>query len=298
MATQIIIALCEGPHDVSFINRILKTAGFISNEQKKLNQFPTPMDKLMASEFIKTDVEQLNLQELRKGVLPTHTLQKEDNWVFLYSMGGDSKREDRITIINNLKANIRQAGEIKGDRGNDDTQFSVVYIFDADNKGVAARLAEVLNEVKEVFPALTANIFPANSTFATVENIKIGCHIITGVDNNTGKLEDILMPLMRDGSEKIYDDAVTYLQTHFDDARLFPLKLSNNAGVTTEVRSIRMGDKLKYDEQKSIVGVIGQLQKSGGSNTVCIGQTDYLNLAKIQANQKCIEFVDFINSFI
>ena len=84
MATQIIIALCEGPHDVSFINRILKTAGFISNEQKKLNQFPTPMDKLMASEFIKTDVEQLNLQELRKGVLPTHTLQKEDNWVFLY----------------------------------------------------------------------------------------------------------------------------------------------------------------------------------------------------------------------
>lgn len=298
MATQIIIALCEGPHDVSFINRILKTAGFISNEQKKLNQFPTPMDKLMASEFIKTDVEQLNLQELRKGVLPTHTLQKEDNWVFLYSMGGDSKKEDRKTIINNLKANIRQAGEIKGDRGNDDTQFSVVYIFDADNKGVAARLAEVLNEVKEVFPALTANIFPANSTFATVENIKIGCHIITGVDNNTGKLEDILMPLMRDGSEKIYDDAVTYLQTHFDDARLFPLKLSNNAGVTTEVRSIRMGDKLKYDEQKSIVGVIGQLQKSGGSNTVCIGQTDYLNLAKIQANQKCIEFVDFINSFI
>lgn len=36
MATQIIIALCEGPHDVSFINRILKTAAFISNEQKKI----------------------------------------------------------------------------------------------------------------------------------------------------------------------------------------------------------------------------------------------------------------------
>ncbi len=298
MATQIIIALCEGPHDVSFINRILKSAGFISNEQKKLNQFPTPMDKLMASEFIKTDVEQLNLQELRKGVLPTHTLQKEDNWVFLYSMGGDSKKENRKTIINNLKANIRQAGEIKGDRGNDNTQFSVLYIFDADNKGVNTRLAEVVNEVKQVFPALTENIFPTNSTSATVENIKIGCHIITGADNNTGKLEDILMPLLREGSEQIYDGAVTYLQTYFDDARLFPLKLSINAEVTSEVRSAKNGDKLKYDEQKSIVGVIGQLQKSGGSNTVCIGQTDYLNLKKIQANQKCIEFVNFINNFI
>lgn len=295
MATQIIIALCEGPHDVSFINRILKTTGFVSNEHKKLNQFPTPMDKLMASEFIKTDVEQLNLQELRKGVLPTHTLQKEDNWVFLYSMGGDSKREDRKTIINNLKANIRQAGEIKGDRGNDDTQFSVVYIFDADNKGVAARLAEVLNEVKEVFPALTANIFPANSTFATVENIKIGCHIITGKDNDTGKLEDILMPILRDGSESIYDSAVEYLSTHLKDERLTQLKLTNINGLITEARN---GSKLKYDEQKSIVGVIGQLQKSGGSNTVCIGQTDYLTLTKIQANQKCQDFVHFINSFI
>lgn len=298
MATQIIIALCEGSHDVSFINRILKTVGFVSNESKKLNEFPSPMDKLMASEFIKTDVEQLNLQELRKGVLPSHTLQKEDNWVFLYSMGGDSKKEDRKNIINNIKANIRQEGEIKGNRGNDDTLFSVLYIFDSDKRGVDSRLTEVINEIKEIFPSLKTNIFPANSTFDTLEKIKIGCYIFTGADNNTGKLEDILMPLLRDGSEQIYDDAVAYLQTHFDDARLFPLKVSNTDGTASELRSIKQGDKLKYDKQKSIVGVIGQLQKSGGSNTVCIGQTDYLNLAKMQTNQKCIEFIAFINKFI
>lgn len=295
MATQIIIALCEGPHDVAFVNKILKSTSFVSNENYKLNQFPFPMDRLMASEFVKTDVEQLNLQELRKGVLPVHTLQKNDNWVFLYSMEGDSKKSDRKTIISNIKDSIRQVGEIKGDRGSDDTQFSVVYIFDADNKGVNTRLTEVLTEVKEVFPTLTNNIFPNNATFGFAEGVKIGAFIFTGVDNNTGKLEDILMPLLRDGNENIYDDATAYLNKHFDNSRLTTLKLTNNGGVIVETRN---GNKLKYDEQKSIVGVIGQLQKSGGSNTVCIGQTDYLTLAKIQANQKCIEFVDFINSFI
>ncbi|MCX8480924.1 MAG: hypothetical protein ORN58_03305 [Sediminibacterium sp.] len=297
MAKQIIIALCEGPHDVSFINRILKTAGFISNEKMKLNQFPTPMNKLMASEFSKTDVEQLNLQELRKGVLPTHTLQKEDNWVFLYSIDGDSKKKVRITIINNLKANIRQAGEIKGDRGNVDTQFSVVYIFDADYKGVAARLAEVLNEVKEVFTTLTANIFPANSTFATVEKIKIGCHIITGADNNTGKLEDILMPLMKSGNEVIFDNAETYLDTNFDQTRTFPLKLSIANNVVTEKRSEKKRDT-DFDIQKSIIGITGQVQRSGKSNTTYISDTDYLTLDKINTNKKCQDIINFFNNFV
>ena len=77
MAAQIIIALCEGPHDVAFINRILKSIGFVSNESKKLNEFPQPMDKLMSLEVINTQVEELNLQEIRKNFLPSNTLQKK-----------------------------------------------------------------------------------------------------------------------------------------------------------------------------------------------------------------------------
>ena len=298
MPTQIIIALCEGPHDVSFICKILKSNGFLSNESLKISQFPQPMDRLMAQEVVKTDVEELNLQEVRKGFLPTHTLQKSEAYVFLYSMGGDGKRESRQAILNSLAISVRKIGEIKKERIPDDTELSVLYFFDADTQGIPARLAQVNVEVREVLTAIQADIFTANITYSLYEGIKLGCCVFTGTDNATGKLEDILVPLMRDGNEDIFNDAGAYLQKHFSDARLFPLKLNAAANPITEARSNRQGDKFKYDQNKSLVCVAGQLQKSGTANTVCISFADYLTLEKIRGNAKCQEIITFINNVI
>ena len=298
MPTQIIVALCEGPHDVSFICKILKSNGFVSNEHLKINQFPQPMDRLMAQEVVKTDVQELNLQEVRKGFLPTHTLQKGDVYVFLYSMGGDGKKVPRQSILQSLAITVRQEGEIKKDRIADDTELSVLYFFDADAQGIPARLAQVNTEVREVIATIQADIFNANATYAIHEGIKLGCCIFTGADNATGKLEDILVPLMRDGNEDIFNDADGYLQKHFSDARLFPLKLNTAANPITEARSNKQGDKFKYDQNKSLVCVAGQLQKSGTANTVCISFADYLTLAKIQGNAKCQEIITFVNNVI
>lgn len=298
MPTQIMIALCEGPHDVSFICKILKSNGFLSNESLKINQFPQPMDRLMTQEIVKTDVEELNLQEVRKGFLPTNTLQKGEVYVFLYSMGGDGKKVPRQSILNSLAITVRQEGEIKKERIPDDTELSVLYFFDADTQGVPARLAQVNAEVREVISSIQADIFIANVTYSLQDGIKLGCCIFTGADNTTGKLEDILVPLMKDGNANIFDEAHGYLQNHFDSTRLFPLKLSNMANLTSEERSAKAGDRYHYDEKKSILGVVGQLQKSGKSNTTCISDTDYLNLAKIQGNVKCQEIITFINRVI
>ncbi len=298
MATQIIIALCEGPHDVSFICKILKSNGFVSNESLKINQFPEPMFMLMAQEVVKTEVEELNLQEIRKGFLPTNTLQKGDVYVFLYSMGGDGKKLPRQSILKSLALTVRQEGEIKKDRIPDDTQLSVIYFFDADTRGVPARLAEVSTEVREVIQSIHVDIFTNNNTYSLYEGVKLGCSIFTGADNATGKLEDILVPLMQTGNDNIFNEANGYLQKHFNDARLFPLKLSTAVNVTMEARSVKAGEKYRFDEKKSILGVVGQLQKSGKSNTTCISDTDYLTLAKIQGNQKCQEIIAFINNII
>ncbi len=81
---------------------------------------------------------------------------------------------------------------------------------------------------------------------------------------------------MADGNEAIFDDAKQYLDTHFDKSRL----------------------KDKFYEEKSIIGIAGQLQKSGSSNVVCISQTDYLNDEKIYSNDKCVEIIAFFNSFL
>ena len=47
MATQIITVLCEGPHDVAFIAKILKAMGFRSNESTKLGEYPPPMNAIL-----------------------------------------------------------------------------------------------------------------------------------------------------------------------------------------------------------------------------------------------------------
>ena len=298
MATQIIIALCEGPHDVSFICKLLKANGFKSNESKKLIDFPPPMGALMSQEVVKTNVEELNIQQIGNNILPKNTLEKDENYVFLYSIGGDGiKVAFRQNILKSIKGFVIEPGEAKRGRETANTLFSIAYLFDADAKGVNVRLGEVEAEIKTIISTLPNATFTVNGQFATCEGIKLGAYIFTGSDNNTGKLEDILMPLLKSGNEVIFDNAETYLDTNFDQTRTFPLKLSIANNVVTENRSARVKDT-DFDRQKSIIGITGQVQRSGKPNTVYISDTDYLTLAKINGNQKCQEILAFFNSFI
>ena len=298
MATQIILALCEGPHDVAFICKILKSSGFVSNEHLKINQFPQPMNTLMEQEIIKTDVQELNLQQIRQNILPLNTLQNSENYVFLYSMGGDSKKDSRQNILKSIKLNIPEPGEIAIGRLPEGTQFSVVYFFDADNKGLAVRLTEVETEIREVLTTLPVGAFPNNGSFGTYEGVKIGSYIFTGTDNNLGKLEDILVPLMQAENEEIFGNAETFLDANHNAARIFPLKLTiDAAGGITETRSTKKGDT-NFDRTKSVIGITGQLQRSGKPKTAFITDTDYLTLQKITTNAKCIQIIDFFYQFI
>jgi hypothetical protein len=297
MANQIITVLCEGPHDVAFICRILKSIGYKSNESVKIGEYPKPFDALLTREATKTDVEQLNLSELRRNFLPSNVLLRDENHVFLYSLGGDGKKDTRQRILTELRSLIVEEGEIIADRNND-TILSLLYFFDADDHGVAARLSHINAEMKATLPAeITTDLFTNNGDKAHVSKLKLGAFIFTGDDDNTGKLEDILVPLMRADNELSFDAATSYLNTHHDDARLFPLKLTEAGGIITEVRSVKQKEKEKFDDKKSLIGTVGQLQRSGKSNVVCISDTDYLSLDKMSKNAKCIQIATFFDLF-
>ncbi|WP_342328067.1 DUF3226 domain-containing protein [Pedobacter sp. FW305-3-2-15-E-R2A2] len=298
MPVQIISVLCEGPHDVAFIERILKTIGFKSNESTKIGQFPPPFNSLLLNEASKTNIEQLNLTEMRRNLLPSNTLKKEDNYIFLYSLGGDSKADSRIRILQELRGFITEAEEISILPA--DTSISLVYFFDADDQGVDNRISYINREVKTALPEIENDPFEFNGDSHSISKLKLGTFIFTDNSNVTGKLEDILVPLMKQGNEVSFDAADKYLLTHHEDARLFPLKLNAHptTSVITEARSVRLGDKKKFDPQKSLLGTVGQLQRSGKSNVVCISDSDYLTLDKIIASTKCQEIIIFFNAFI
>jgi hypothetical protein len=99
MAKQLVIVLCEGPHDVAFLVRILKCEGFESNEKTKIGDFPSPLNDLLKQEAQKADVERLNLQEISKVLLPFKTLKRDENYLFFYALGGDGKKAERQKMI-------------------------------------------------------------------------------------------------------------------------------------------------------------------------------------------------------
>lgn len=183
---------------------------------------------------------------------------------FLYSLGGDGKIEDRKKNLNDFRSFIPKEGEIIKERLPTDTRLSLVYFFDADTKGINQRINEINAEIRSVLT----------------------------------ELEDVLIPLMKQNNEPIFDEAERYLDKHFDSSRLFPLKINVINEIIVETRSDRKKDKIKYDKSKSLIGAVAQLQRSGKSNVVCISDTDYITKDKILADANCVEIIDFFTSLI
>ena len=189
MATKLITVLCEGPHDVAFLNRILKTRGFTAKEDKKLGDYPAPMGGFFKTSVAKTKVEELNFQEIRRILVPLNILTKDTTYLFLYALGGDSKTESRKSILNTLLSFIpKEEGEISVKP--DDTELLLTYFLDADDKGVNQRIDEINSELEAIFNKPT--IFKNNGETRQEGGIVFGNFIFTGDDNNTGNLEFII----------------------------------------------------------------------------------------------------------
>ena len=271
MAKQIIAVLCEGAHDVEFLSRILMSNSFKSNDGLKIKDYPSPIDQLLKTEATKSNVDDLNLSTIREVLLPSRTLKKDENYFLFYAMGGDGKKTIRKQLLLDFYTLIPKSNEISPLP--QDTHLGIIYFLDSDDNGVLERISQLNSEVNDV---LNIEPFTSHKEIYVHNHLKLGAFIFTGLDNDKGKLEDILMPLMKKDNEDIFDNADLYLKEHFNDSR----------------------KAQKFDNDKSIIGIVGQLQISGASNTVCIKKSDYLTDMKIKADIKCVEIVDYLNSLL
>lgn len=278
MATHIITVFCEGPHDVAFLTKILKSDEFKSNDKCKIGEFPLPYSKLLEKEAINSNVADLNLQGLRNNTMPNATLKKGENILFFYALGGDSRKDKRNKLLSDIDSFVPKS-ENELSILPEDSKLSILYFLDADNKGVDARLIEIGNEINSKISEINESSFSENGKIVQLydRRLNIGVYIFCTREGNTGKLEDILVPIMKLGNDKIFEDAEKFIQENYDENRC----IGNN-----------------FNTQKSIVGTIGQLQKSGSSNVVCISQTDFLSPEKILADPQCQEIIQLFNSVV
>lgn len=294
MAHKLISIACEGSHDVAFLNRLLKAQGFRTNEKIKIGEYPSPMGRFFETSLRRSDFQQLNFSEARQVPLPSHALNKEDVFIFLYSLGGDSKRAERAALLKRMAAFI-PSDEQEIRVLPDGTSLTMVFMFDADNVGVGPRLESMRQELAEAVGVDPAEIaVRANGDCCQVKGLGVGCLVLTDESNETGKLEDVLLPLMRQGNELIFEAADQFIDGYYDATRTRFLRIRPTE---TGVEESRGSDK-DFDRKKSLIGVVAQLQISGKPNQACINRTDYLNLEKLSNSPHCIPIRAFLERVI
>jgi hypothetical protein len=287
MAQNIIILLTEGDHDAAFLYRILKANG-ITKFTSLIKDFPSPLNKLLAADIINVSIPEVNIQTARTRFLPSNVVKKDDNIILIYAIQGDSRADIRVKLIeafNNFNTNDSEEIQVV-----EETTIAALYFLDADDLGIQYRLDQINEELRTAFEGVAFDVFTENSTIKIVDDILVGAHIFVEAGTEKGKLEDILIPMMKSGNEDIFGIADCFLSIH-EDTNLFKGKVKyDTAGKKNKV----YGDK--YYPEKSLIGTVGQLHKSGKSNTVCISDSNYLTDEKIIASPVCIQIFEFISS--
>ncbi|GHT52718.1 hypothetical protein AGMMS49982_13670 [Bacteroidia bacterium] len=293
MVKNIVFILTEGDHDSAFIYRILKANGMTTLHKIAIKEYPSPLNELIKSGISSVPIEELNMEVARSKFLPSYVMQNSDDIVSIYRVGGDSKEDVRVDFIKKINAlNISDPDAINALI---DAKVSVLFFFDADDKGIESRISQIKKELKLSFPESEAENIDklVNKEILLIEDVNVGGFIFSELGKDTGLLEDILIPLMKQGNEDIFIEAEKFLDIH-ESTALFKGKI-----IYDETKTIKKkvnGEKYAY--KKSLVGTIGQLQMSGKSNTVCISDADYLTDEKIKADATCIDIYSFIQQVL
>ena len=289
MAQNLLYILTEGSHDAAFIYRILKTNGF-STYNQLIKDYPQPLNDFLSRDILNVSIPEVKVQEARSRFLPAYVMNRDSNLVLIYSIGGDSRDDIRISLIKAL--NALNEPDPDAIQAIPDTSISVLYFFDADNAGTEARMNQVIEECKQAFPKVEFEEQYDPTEFHLFEDIQVGAYIFRKPDVDEGMLEDVLLPLMKEDNDDIFQAAETFLSVNHT-CTLF----SGSLRVDGEGQILKVKGE-KYHHKKSLVGTVGQLRKSGKSNTVCISDAEYITDAKINANGTCTDIMNRINKVL
>ena len=192
---KIVFFICEGAHDTAFLYRLFLTEGF-QTYKEIIGKFPKPLDSFILKALSRGDYENMKLMETGRKTIPTEILFKWKTLVMFYDIGGDSNKKRRKDLIEQFLAlkPSDESGEYEWNAQKIQEYF-FIYFFDADHKGVAQRVKEVEQEVKEIFNIDSVKISHAGKT-QVLKGYNVGCYIFAK-DDGYGKLEDIMIPLMR-----------------------------------------------------------------------------------------------------
>lgn len=263
------IVMCEGPHDTAFVSRVLRVMG-CGNDKTRIGEFPDYLTKFLKKQYT-PDVETYPIYDVRgKTITPNYGLNYKDEVLFLlYNMGGDSKKGNRHKMVSyflNL-FNTEMAGPAKLG-----FELHFVYEFDADKVGREKRVEKLNNEIRELIPGFPGVV---HGEYCNYGNITWGAYIFSAPDSDRGKLEDMVLPMMREDNEDVFAD----IEQVADKREAYKLYQTHKK---------KMDDD-RWDKDKAMIGMAGQLNKFGSGNAAIIEQSCLITNEQIAVNKSCQE---------
>ena len=293
---KIIWLFCEGPHDAGFLTRVLTTFGYLDKSSEYTLETIEKVNKPLYS-LLNGYLRQFASLGYKLDKFPSRPSifkksEDEDTWILLYLTDGNTNFQKvydilRPFLLSKLSSNNNLFQDIK---------TAIAFFNDADN-GLEQAITELKNAIekaygKELQKLRDKKIDPEKIGYIQsltlfqnlpkkpeIENIlssegntifqKQGYYILCK-DDLTGKLEDIILPLMTTDNEDIFNNSLVFIKEN------------------------KIKDKL--DIQKATIGAAGQLEMAGYANGVIIQKGKYLTDDKILNSSKCQEILDFINS--
>ena len=292
---KIIWLFCEGPHDAGFLTRVLTTFGYLD---KSSEYTLATIEKVNKPLYILLDgyLKQYATLGYKLDKFPSRPSifkksEEEDTWILLYLTDGNTNFQKVYDILRPfLVSRLASTNPFR------DVKTAIVFFNDADN-GLEQAIKELKKAIEKAYtkelqkfidkkidpnalgytqsitlfqdlpePLKVGNIFQGeeNSIFQ-----KQGYYVLCK-DDLTGKLEDIILPMMEKDNEEVFVKSAEFIQ--------------NN----------KRFDKL--DSQKATIGAAGQLEMAGYANAVYIQKGSYLTEEKIKNNAKCQDIISFINA--
>lgn len=270
-----VFVFCEGEHDIAFLSRVLLASEEFIQDDSRLKDFPEPIQKILINRFEERHVEKVEASKYSKMSPPVlwDALRPRDPnsevrfWFFCAF--GQNQHKAVGKFIRQVKLSVKDAQE--RDSSCPISSLAFAFLYDADEEGDDVKVAQWRVNYNETFvdekPAAVAG-WQANDASA---KIQMGLHILCGHGQTTGDLEDIVLPLMKAQSCRLYDEASAFVDTHWNS------------------------DKTKKKRKASITAA-GQVHSPASSMAVILRDTPHLDPASLNQDAACQKIVSFFRN--
>ncbi|MCL9851994.1 hypothetical protein RSP673_005905 [Ralstonia solanacearum P673] len=253
--TQFVVAFFEGAHDANFVGRLLVECGSYSDEEVKVQDLPSPMDKFLVELYRLGNVEGQTIGKAERKMPPAVALRSAngDRYFLGFVTNGVTNTEPAHDVIDRLMAFARrdEVAELTAPGH----KFALIFFFDADDHGrdqTEFNFSDAYQAKLQYYDA--EFVCPKHQKITTCTGIPVGLYVFCD-GTGTGTLEDCITRLIFASHKEPLDEAISYLKT-------------NNVDLPFEAKTNAVASRAK--QYKAALTVLGQREKKIAGSSLAV----------------------------